>query len=269
MSTFVEYIKSVRASGKQYFTTEQALADLNVSKNSLLSGLYRLKKEGDVISPAQGLYVIVPPEHQNFGCIPAEELLPILMKHLDIQYYAGLLTAALYHGASHQKPQVFQIVTSKTIRRKLMFGKVCIDCTYKKSLQNLPVQDFVVKSGYLKVSSPELTAIDLLLYPNKSGGLNHIATVLIELIEAIAPDKLIDVARIASDKACLQRLGYILENIDPMDKDKNMRIISALHKYLSTTKLVYMPLAPGATTTGARYCKKWMIIENSTIESDI
>ena len=269
MSKYKAYIKSTRASGKQYFTADQALADLSVSNHSLMSALYRLKKEGDIISPAKGLYVIVPPEHQSLGCIPAEELIPILMKYMDIQYYAGLLTAALYHGASHQKPQVFQIVASKEIQRKLLFGKIWIDCTYKKSLANLSVQDFAVKSGYLKVSSPELTAIDLLLYPNKSGGLNHIATVLTELVEAINPDKLVDIAKIASGKACLQRLGYILENIEPMDEDKNAQVINKIHDHLSAMQLVYMPLVPEIPITGAKYCKKWMIIENSTIESDV
>lgn len=45
------------------------------------------------MSPASGLYVIVPPEHQAYGCIPAEELIPILMEHLQADYYVALLSA--------------------------------------------------------------------------------------------------------------------------------------------------------------------------------
>jgi len=41
------------------------------------------------------------------------------MKHLNIDYYACLLIAALYHGATHQKPGLFQVITEKRIKRKL------------------------------------------------------------------------------------------------------------------------------------------------------
>ena len=181
----------------------------------------------------------------------------------------ALLTAAQYHGAAHQKPAVFQVITNKQIWRKLEFGQVRIDCLYKKSLKNLPTQNFTVNTGYLKVSSPELTALDLLIYSNKSGGLNHIATVLSELIEAIDPEKLIELAKQLDENVWFQRLGFILDNIDPFDTELNQKIIDALEKYLVSKKLKYRPLAPEIPSTGYPYLKKWMIIENTDIKSDI
>ena len=169
---FSDYLKYVRAGGRQYFTLDQAVSDLQVSREAVLMALYRIKKQGEIISPAKGLYVIVPPEHQRVGCIPAADLVPLLMQYWGANYYAGLLTAALYHGASHQKPQVFQIVSNKRIKKPLVFGQIWIDCIYKRDMENLPTQDVIVHSGYLKISSPELTAMDLLLYPRRSGGLN-------------------------------------------------------------------------------------------------
>ena len=59
-----QYIKQVRASGKWYFTTGQAISDLKISREAFRSGMYRLKKKGDIASPARNLYVIVPPEYQ-------------------------------------------------------------------------------------------------------------------------------------------------------------------------------------------------------------
>lgn len=109
MTTFSHYVKQVRSSGKQYFAIVDVLCDLALSRKGLLSAIGRLKKQGDLISPAKGLYIIIPPEQQRIGCIPAEELLPILMSYLKIPYYVSLLTAALYHGATHQKPGMFQI----------------------------------------------------------------------------------------------------------------------------------------------------------------
>lgn len=269
MNTFSHYIKQVRASGKQYFTVDEAIQSLALSRKAVLLAAARLKKHGDLISPAQGLYVIVPPEHQRMGCISAEELLPILMTHLKLPYYVGLLTAALYHGATHQKPSTFQIVTNKQINRKLEFGRVHIQCIYKKHLDNLPTQNRTVNSGYLPIASPELTVLDLFLYPDKSGGLNHIASVLSELVEAINPDKLILLAQRTPEKMWLQRLGYILERIAVDDEEKKDKLVALLHNHISHQNPVFMPLAAELPIKGASRCPKWKIIENTTIESDL
>lgn len=266
---FSDYLKHIRSLGQRSFTIDQAVADLKISKDSVLAAIARLKRQQELISPARGFYVIIPPEHKQQGCIPAKELVPLLTNHLGIDYYAGLLTAAEYHGAAHQKPVIFQIITNKQMKRKLEFGQVRIDCLFKKSLKYLPTQNIIVSTGYLKVSSPELTALDLLMYPNKSGGLNHIATVLSELIESIDSEKLIALAKQLDQNVWLQRLGYILDNIDPVDTESKQKIMDALLKYLALKNLKYMPLAPEMPNTGYPYSKKWMIIENTDIESDI
>ena len=35
------------------------------------------------------------------------------MAHLSQPYYVALLSAAAYHGAAHQKPQVFQVMVPR------------------------------------------------------------------------------------------------------------------------------------------------------------
>lgn len=267
MSTFYTYIRKVRAGGRQYFTAEQALMDLRISKNSLYLAVHRLKKKGELVTPANNLYIIVPPEHQAVGCIPAADLVPILMKHWRAEYYVCLQSAALYHGASHQKPQIFQVMSNKRLS-SLTIGKIHIEFIYKKTIIGLPIQNNVVKSGYLKVSSPELTARDLLFYPKHSGGLNHIATILSELIEVIDPKKLIELAKDIKGKVWLQRLGFILDNIETMADDKKNLLISYIQKELKRQKLFYMPLACELPIKGYPRNKKWQIIENTKIESD-
>lgn len=267
MATFKEYIKKVRASGKSYFTITQAVSDLMISKKALYDRIHRAKKNGDLISPAKGLYIIIPPEFQRFGSLPAEEITPILMKYWNLDYYACLLTAALYHGSSHQKPQVFQIMTYKQIK-PLFLGQLKIEFIYKKSLELLPTESITVKTGYLKVASPELTVMDLLLYPNHSGGLNHIATVLSELVDVVDSIKLILLIENNKEKIWVQRLGYLLEHIDPINRDNCDLIITRLIGYLKNKQLDYVNLAPGLPKKNALYNKKWMIIENTIIESD-
>ena len=268
MAKFPEYLKDLRKSGQISFTVEQAVSDLQTSKHNVLVSIRRVKKQGEIINPARGFYVIIPPEHQLQGCLPAEELVPILMKHLGINYYVGLLSAAMYHGATHQKPNSFQIISDKQIRKNLKFGQISIDAIYKKSLANLPLKEIAVDSGYLKISSPELTAMDLLLYSGRSGGLNHIATVLSELVQAIDLKKLIELANISNQKFWLQKLGYILEKIDAENPEHKQDIINGLQEYLSSGKKL-VALAPEIPIKGYPRCKRWMIIENTTIESDL
>lgn len=269
MKRFSDYLKEIRARGKRSFTLDQAMKDLNLKRDNILTSVYRAKKHGDIMSPVSGLYIIIPPEHQAYGSIPAEELIPILMEHLQADYYVALLSAAAYHGASHQKSASFQIISSKRFMRPLNFGQIHIECIYKKLLAGVPTTNFAVSTGYLKVSTPEATAMDMLFYMAKSGGLNHVATVLSELIESIDLDKLLALAKSSDEVAWVQRLGYILEKLEPMDDNITKAATDMLARHLSTGKQRYIPLANEIGTEGFQRSKKWHIIENATIESDL
>lgn len=267
---FSEYIQQLRASGRRHFTSEEIRAELQLSDSSARSGLYRLKRDKKVISPVNGLYVIVPPEYQSYGSIPAEELVPIIMQHLQADYYVGLLSAGLFYGATHQKPARFQVITNKRIKHSLEFGDVVIELIYKDSLQGLPTQDFVVSTGYLKVSTPELLAIDLFKYSKRAGGISHIATVLSELAPSIDENKLIALAEELGEICQIQRLGFMLEQIDVLeDEEKKEQIVEKLAEYIETIDRPYVSLVPYISRTGHPKCEKWKIIENTDFESDL
>ena len=53
--------------------------------------------------------------------------------------------------------------------------------------------------------------MDLILYPHQSGGLNHIATVLTELVEKMDVEKLYELAEKNQEITWKQRLGYLLD----------------------------------------------------------
>lgn len=263
------YIKEIRKEGKRYFTLKQLMLENGLSRNAALNAIYRLKKRGELISPAKGLYVMVPPEHLPNGSIPPQELVPIIMHYLEAQYYVALLSAGLFHGATHQKSARFQVISDKRIKHPSTFGTVQIDYIYKKSVYGLPSQNFTVSTGYLKVATPELVALDLLCYPNHSGGLNHIATVFSELASAIDPTKLIKLAIDTRSEYQLQRIGYILDHIDFLDEKPIAEIIDILANYVKNENPKYLPLASEISKTGHTKCKKWKIIENTEIESDL
>jgi len=184
---------------------------LGVSAAAAKLALSRLAKQKVIASPARGFYVILPPEYRSLGCLPADQFIPVLMKRLDLPYYAGLLSAAQFHGAAHQRPQEFQVFLGKN-RRSIQCGAVRVAFLARKRLAEVPVQNFDTPRGTILVSTPEATALDLVGYAHRAGGLSQVATVLSELAERIDPEKLAAAARTAP-VAWAQRLGYLLEHL--------------------------------------------------------
>ena len=60
--------------------------------------------------------MIVPLEYQIAGGPPAAWFIHDLMAAMQLPYYVGILTAAALHGASHQQPQEFQVITDRSVR---------------------------------------------------------------------------------------------------------------------------------------------------------
>ncbi len=266
---YIDFADFWKAVGKHSFTYNNLLTLPNITEEAAKSGIYRLKKEGKIMSPVKGLYVIIPAEHRLKGSIPAEQLVPIMMDHLKADYYVSLLSGASYYGSSHQKSGKFQVISNKRIKHSLSYNKVEIELIYKKNIPNLALKDITVNTGYLRVGYPELIAIDLLKYPEKSGGLNHIATVLTELVDEMDADRLIQIADLVGEKACLQRLGYILEQVDCMNEENRDEILGKLADYLRDKMKVCVKLVNEKHEAGFPRIKKWKIVANTVIESDL
>src|SRR5207247_498659 len=157
--------------------------------------------------------------------------IPTLMKSLDLPYYAGLLTAAQYHGAAHQRPQEFQVFTEKS-RRPVACGRVRVAFMVRKNLKKVPVQTFNTPRGALLVSTPEATALDLVGYQHHAGSLSQVATVLAELAEKIDAKTLGKVAAMAPI-SWAQRLGYLLERAGVGDKTTALKTYVREHTHES------------------------------------
>ncbi|MGD0075507.1 MAG: type IV toxin-antitoxin system AbiEi family antitoxin [Candidatus Binataceae bacterium] len=71
---------------------------------------------------------------------------------LNLSYYAGLLSAAQYHGAVHQRPQEFQVFVARN-RRPIRCGAVRVAFIARKRLADVPVQSFNMPRGTALVST--------------------------------------------------------------------------------------------------------------------
>jgi hypothetical protein len=145
-----------------------------------------------------------------------------LMRHEGRSYYVGLLKAAELHGATHQAVMEFQVITDKRMPR-ISAGRSVLSFYYRKNLEasRAGIVDRMTDTGRMKISSVELTALDLLRYSHASGGINHIATVLSDLGKKIDPGKLAALAP-AFERPVVQRTGWLLDHLGFQGRTEKM-----------------------------------------------
>ena len=102
-------------------------------------------------------------------------------------------------------------------RRPITCGAVRVSFIARKRLAEVATQSFNTPRGPILVSSVEATAVDLIGYEKRAGGLDNVATVLSELAERIDPD-LLPIAASAAPIPWAQRLGLMLDHVGAADK---------------------------------------------------
>lgn len=229
------------------------------------SALKRLVNKEQIISIHKGYYLIIPPQYRSKGILPPSLFLDAFMQELDRPYYLALLNAAAYHGASHQQPQEFFVVTVFPVLRPMQKKGLKVNYISKKEITATLLDTRKTEAGYLKISNPALTATDLIQYAKRVGGINRVATVLSELAEIIQPDAF-DINLLNHvPVTALQRLGYLLDKV--ID---NQPLANALYMALQNNNatLFRIPLKADAPAKGFESDDRWKVIINTTIELD-
>ena len=255
-----KYLTEVRSQGRYAFTVGELKNNFNVSGQALQQNLFRLKRKKEIAFIRQGFYVVIPPEYSKLGMLPPYLFIDDLMKSLDKPYYVGLLSAAALHGAAHQQPTGYTVITQIPPPRSIEKLKIIFF-----SKQEF-LQDGIIRkntpAGYINVSSPELTALDFFNYIHKFG-INRITTILQELSEEMKPSRLQKIAVQYPITAALQRLGYILEKETTSEK-----LSDTLWKTLNKRVFFPVPLSPQKGKKG-KIDSRWKVIINMEIESDL
>ena len=254
----LDFIDDLAARGQYHFTSSDFRSTLGASEAAARQALSRLAAKGEIASPARGFYVIVAPEYRRIGCLPADQFVPALMDHRDTHYYAGLLSAAQYHGAAHHRPQEFQVML-ETNRPQIRCGSVKVTFFARKNIAAVPVVPFNNPRGTILVSSVEATAIDLVGYVNRAGGLDRVAGMLSELADDMDPKRLVEASQSASIRWA-QRLGYLLEHIGAGE------LTALLKEHVQKQARNSTKLLPGRDTTNATRSKSWRLFVNANIE---
>jgi predicted transcriptional regulator of viral defense system len=255
-----DYLARLMRGGRYFFTSKDARHKLDASRDAVKLALNRLRRKGEIASPGRGLYVIVPPEYRSLGSLPAEQFIPDMMRQAKAPYYAGLLSAAQYHGAAHHRPQEFQVMVGKA-RRPIECGKVRVVFRVRKRVVEVPTQDINTPRGTVAVSTPDATALDLIGYEAQIGGLDAVATILAELAEKLEADKLVAIAPTAP-LPWVQRLGYLLERIGEASKASSLKDYVRKHARESTA------LVPSASIADRPRDREWKLIVNADVEAE-
>lgn len=255
------FINDLRSQGRFSFTVADAEKALALEKLPCLNALHRLKKNNLIVSPAKGFYLVLPPEYQAYGCLPADMFIADLMRYWGLPYYVGFLSAAQYYGAAHQKPQRFQVVTLKN-RPSIHCGRIYIEFIAKKQIDSRLVKNFNTVAGVIDVATAELLAADLVSSPRYAAGINNVATILSELAETLDAKKLLELIRINTELFWVQRLGWLLEFLGEEE------LANTLFTTVEGKTLHWVRLVSRAPYNPIERNKKWHVIVNTTVEPD-
>jgi predicted transcriptional regulator of viral defense system len=117
------------------------------------------------------------------------------------------------------------------------------------------------------ISTPEATALDLVTFPEYSGGLSNICTVLGEMLE----EKIVDLVVLADvaqgyPSAVRQRAGWLLGRAAAyLDITVDLTGL----RTASTLRAVPAVLNPSRPRRGGTFDESWNLIINADVEPDL
>ena len=244
------------ARGRHWATTSEAAELLGIPVGHVAPSLAQSRRRGHLFSPTKGLYVAVPAEFRSWGTVPAAHFVDPMMRHLGHDYYVCLLSAAEAYGFAHQRPQVFQLMTPARLRDRA-FGRVRIEFITSARTSDRPVDVVNTPTGTMRVSTREATVLDLVSFPQASGALFNVATIIGEMLTEDA----LDVGRLAEVAAgypasIVQRTGWLL---DYMVARVDVAVDTRPLLPLAASRTTPTPLDPGHGRSGMRN-GRWNVI---------
>lgn len=264
--TVSDFLDELVLKGQYYFTLKEIEEALSIKESSLSVSLSRLAAKGKVKMIRKGFGIITG---HTLGTLHPSYFINAMMGHLESRYYVGLLSAAAYWGASHQASMVYCVVAEKVIK-PIQLGKMKIEFITKNNFDEIDeIKKVAGVGGYYLVSSPELTALDLIRFPKKSGHLNNIATVLEDLLEKIDFSKLKTICmKHSTPTSAIQRLGFILDDVLDSSKDSKQILEILANRRASKIFLSVSRKEDLKNSSKYPFNEKWKIYKNTTVEPD-
>ncbi|MBQ0114314.1 MAG: hypothetical protein KBT10_00325 [Bacteroidales bacterium] len=263
---YIDWLNQKAMRGKSFFTKDEFNVSFgNITEGSRAVALSRLVDGGWIVSLWQNFYVIVPIQYKLKGEVPPSYYIDDLMQFLGRKYYVSLLTAAGLHGAGHQRSMSFFVTMDGAALRNAVRSGTKLLMFQKKKIDLRFTQEVRTEGGYMNVSSPLMTALDLVQDERKVGGLNRVAEILYELAEKLElNNEQLELIR-QYGGPILQRFGYLLRVLELYDmEDKWFDLCMQ-----TGVKFKFVALKPSVTKPkDSERDKRWKIIINQEIDID-
>ena len=251
------YIFGLQSQGRYTFAFDEIQSKFPKEKMTIHMALNRLIEKNRIVRVRNGFYVIVPAEYAAQGILPASLFIDDLMKFLQKPYYVALLSAAALHGAAHQQPQVFMVMTVKPVIRALSVKKIRINFTIRDDLPESGIEQKKTDTGYIWVSNPVLTAFDLIRFERLCGGFGRLLEVMNELCEVFNQDALNVVLKNDNPLSVVQRFGFICEHILHLED-----MAEKVERFLDGKRIHPVTLSRSSRSRAGLIDKRWRVIRN-------
>ncbi|MEY3421113.1 MAG: hypothetical protein RIR48_1402 [Bacteroidota bacterium] len=259
-----EYIKYLLSIENYSFSLDEIAKETAGSSNSLKFELLRLSDKGEIVNLRKGFYLIIIPRYSSAKKLPLQLYCEKLFKYLDRNYYVGLLSAAKFHGASHQQIQRDYLITEKPKFNDISKNAIDIRFFTTTNWPDKNIQQKKSDAGIFKISSPALTIVDLIHYQTKLGGIIRILETIEELIEELTESDLADLLSWYPNKSTLQRFGFLLEDLGMEVEFQEM-----IHSKLKAKNFFPVLLSPNSNEKPGAVDNRWKVDVNVKLENDL
>lgn len=263
--TLSVYVDTLQKQGIFIFNMNEAASILGINLFAARQSAHRLSQKKRIFRVYRNFYVIVPLEYQEIGSPPPELFINSLMRYMNTDYYVGLLSAAILYGVTPQQPMLFQVITLK-YSRLIKTPNTDIRLYRNNHIYKTGIEQKKTVAGYMNISTPELTAFDLVRYARVFGYYSQISGILSELSKRIRGKRLFTLARNIcqehGDWIYWQRLGYLLDTVG------FQHIADPLATLINDYQPGFGYLLSGKTENVLEKSSRWHLYINDTIKKD-
>lgn len=252
-----QYMNELQSRGRYTFTVDEVYKTFPKEKDAVYKAVNRLADKNRIIRIRNGFYIIVPAEYAAQGILPPSLFIHDLMQFLDKPYYVALLSAAALHGAAHQQPQTFMVMTAKPAIRALSIKSIHVKFIVKDDIADLGIEQKKTDTGYIRISDPLLTALDLIRFERHCGGFERVLEVINELAEHLNRHAINAVLNSGQPLSVVQRFGFICDRILNLNE-----MAESVESYLKEKKIHPVPLSRSSKSRAGVIDKRWQVIHN-------
>ncbi|MEI7879915.1 MAG: type IV toxin-antitoxin system AbiEi family antitoxin [bacterium] len=247
------FVENTLETGRITFDLSELVSKTGLSDVAAKNQLQRLRGHIVRVSRHQAFFLIVESQHRPMGAPPVEWWLDAYFRWLGHPYYLALQSAAEIYNSAPQAILVKQVMTDSP-RRDISVGRLRIRFFVKRGVERTPTQQPPNAYAPLRVSTPEATALDMVRYASRIGGMGRVLETLAPLLPLFRASELRGALDAEGEVAVAQRLGYLIETTG------QNRLAEIVHQWLPS-EIVRVPLESQNQVPSANVqSRRWRIL---------